>query len=201
MKRNPNKSVETAASGPPIVEVRCAFTRMAPITELVPNPRNPNHHSEEQIRLLAKVIRHQGWRSPIVVSNRSGHVVAGHGRLLAAKHLGISEVPVDFQTFATEADEMAHLVADNRLSELAEINDEELAAILKGADGDLDSELMGFTADELAKLTSYSEPDAPADFNYSEQFGVVVICQDEAGQKKTYDKLQAQGFNCKVVTT
>jgi len=201
MKRNPNKTAETAASDPPIVQVRCAFTRMAPVAELTAHPRNPNHHSEHQIKLLAKVIRHQGWRSPIVVSDRSGHVVAGHGRLLAAKLLGVKEVPVDFQTFATNADELSHLVADNRLSELAEINDEELAAILKEVDGAVDPELMGFTAEELSKLTSYSEPDAPDDFNYAEQFGVVVICRDENDQKQAYDKLQAQGFNCRVVVT
>lgn len=201
MRKKPNKSAETAASDPPNIEVRCAFTRMAPIAELKPNPRNPNHHSEHQIKLLAKVIQFQGWRSPVVVSKRSGFVVAGHGRLQAAKLLQLAEVPIDLQEFASEADEMAHLVADNRLSELAEIDDEELAAILKDVEGKVDSELMGFTAEELSKLTSYSEPDAPEDFNYAEQFGVVVICQDESNQKTVYDKLQAQGFNCRVVVT
>jgi hypothetical protein len=135
MKRNPNKNVESDASNAPAVSVRCAFTRMALTGELKPNPRNPNHHSDHQIKLLAKVIKFQGWRSPIIVSKRSDFVVAGHGRLQAAKLLQVAEVPVDFQDFASEADEMAHLVADNRLSELAEINDDELAAILKDVGG------------------------------------------------------------------
>ena len=59
--------------------------------ELVPNPRNPKQHPQSQVTLLAKVIGHQGWRSPIVVSTRSGFIVAGQGRYEAAKAL-ISEL-------------------------------------------------------------------------------------------------------------
>ena len=80
---------------------------------MTPHPRNPNRHGEKQIDLLARIIAHQGWRNPIVISARSGFVVAGHGRLQAALQLAV--VPVDVQEFATEADEWAHLVADNRL--------------------------------------------------------------------------------------
>jgi ParB-like chromosome segregation protein Spo0J len=87
---------------------------MVPLVDLVPNPRNPNQHPEKQIALLAKIIRHQGWRSPIVVSKRSGYIVTGHGRFAAAKMLRLEQVPVDYQDFATEADEYAHLIADKR---------------------------------------------------------------------------------------
>jgi ParB-like chromosome segregation protein Spo0J len=69
--------------------------------------------------MLTRIIRHQGWRNPIVVSARSGFVIAGHGRLAAARLLGVDQVPVDVQEFATEADEWAHLVADNRIAELS----------------------------------------------------------------------------------
>jgi hypothetical protein len=201
MLRKPNKTQETAVNSPPAVSVQCAFTRMVDLAELTPNPRNPNQHPESQIKMLAKIIRHQGWRSPIVVSKRSGFVVSGHGRLAAARLLQLEQVPVDLQDFATEADEWAHLVADNRLAELAEINDEELAAILTEVEGQISPELMGFTEEEVAKLLCSGEAETPADFNYVEQFGVVVICRDEGDQKNVYDKLQAQGLNCKVVVT
>ena len=150
-----------AASGIP---VHCAFGELVDIAALVPNPRNPNKHPDTQIALLAKIIRHQGWRSPVVVSNRSGFIVAGHGRYEAAKVLQVEKVPVDRQDFASEADEWAHLVADNRLAELAEIDGKELAEMLKGLDGKIDLDLAGFDA-EAAELIlgkfSVGDVDAP----------------------------------------
>lgn len=62
---------------------------MVDIEKLVGNPRNPNKHPQNQIELLAKIIKAQGWRNPIVVSRRSGFVVKGHGRLEAARLLGL----------------------------------------------------------------------------------------------------------------
>lgn len=82
------------ASGIPI---HCAYDELADITTLIPNPRNPNTHPEKQVQLLAKIIKNQGWRAPITVSNRSGFIVRGHGRLLAAQLLGVEQVPVDRQ--------------------------------------------------------------------------------------------------------
>jgi hypothetical protein len=67
------------------VKVECAYNELWPIERLKENPRNPNTHPQKQIDLLAKIIRETGWRSPIVVSARSGYVVKGHGRLLAAR--------------------------------------------------------------------------------------------------------------------
>jgi ParB-like chromosome segregation protein Spo0J len=84
--------------------VLCAFDEMRDMVTMVPHPRNPNKHPEKQIELLARVIRHQGWRNPIVVSKRSGFIVSGHGRLQAAEKLGLEMVPVDLQDFASEAD-------------------------------------------------------------------------------------------------
>jgi len=112
-------------------KVHCAHDRLAEVSTLVDNPRNPNRHPESQIALLAKIIQHQGWRSPVVVSRRSGFVVAGHGCLAAARLLGCATVPVNDQDFATEADEWAHLLADNQLAELSEIDAGALEKILK----------------------------------------------------------------------
>lgn len=76
---------------------------MVPVEEIIPNPRNPNKHPKKQIELLAKIIKAQGWRAPITVSNRSGFIVRGHARLEAAKLLGLTECPVDFQDYENEA--------------------------------------------------------------------------------------------------
>jgi ParB-like chromosome segregation protein Spo0J len=133
------------------IKVNCAFDELVPLERVVPNPRNPNKHSPAQLDLLAKVIAYQGWRAPVVVSTRSGFIVCGHGRYAAAKMLGASSVPVDFQEFATEADEWAHLIADNRLSELSEWDDDSLSEeldALKREDMKL-LELTGFTQSDL----------------------------------------------------
>lgn len=155
----PDPTPPILASGIP---VHCAHRELVDVTTLVPNPRNPTKHPDKQIALLSKVIRHQGWRAPITVSNRSGFVVTGHGRLEAAKLLQVELVPVDRQDFATEADEYAHLIADNRLSELAENDDAALKTLLDELDaGGLDLELAGFDADGLAGLVAEPEEDVP----------------------------------------
>lgn len=134
--------------------IRCSYSETRPPETLVPNPRNPNRHSPRQIELLAKIIDHQGWRNPIVVSTRSGFVVSGHGRLAAALLLKLPVVPVDLQQFESEADEWAHLIADNRIAELADMDEGGLADLLRDL-GDvegLDLDITGFDGAALDKL-------------------------------------------------
>ena len=82
-----------------MTKIHCEYTELQDPDKLIGHPKNPNEHSEEQIRLLAKIIDHQGFRNPIVVSKRSGFIVAGHARLKAALSLQLKEVPVDLQDF------------------------------------------------------------------------------------------------------
>jgi ParB-like chromosome segregation protein Spo0J len=146
--------------------VHCAHAKMVDVVELIPNPRNPNKHGDKQVAMLAKIIRHQGWRAPITVSKRSGFIVTGHGRLEAAKLLQVQTVPVDFQDFATEADEWAHLVADNRIAELAEIDSGGLSGLLKELEASgMDLDLAGFDAEALQSSEKISGPvESPNEF-------------------------------------
>ncbi len=136
------------ASGIPVY---CAFDKILDIDSVQPNPKNPNQHSDEQISLLAKIIGAQGWRAPITISTRSGFVVRGHGRLLAAQEAGCTEVPVDYQAYADEESELADLVADNRIAELAQMDAQMLADIFQNL-SDFDLELTGFTEDTLKNI-------------------------------------------------
>ena len=148
------------------IPVHCSYARLADVTTLIPNPRNPNKHSDKQVALLAKVIRHQGWRAPITISKRSGFIVTGHGRLAAALLLQVEQVPIDEQDFATEADEWAHLVADNRLAELADADRSMIADLLKDldAEGGVDMDLTGFDMDALDELMKPpAQPDEATD--------------------------------------
>ena len=140
------------------IEVWCSFDKLVPVGELKPNPRNPNTHPQRQVELLAKNIRYFGWRQTITVSKRSGLIVSGHGRLMAAKHLGVEVVPVDYQDFNDENDELAVLVADNRLAELSTVDLNELEKIAGDWKAtDFDTILAGF---EPADLEALLNPDS-----------------------------------------
>ena len=147
----------------------CAHDAIVDAAALVPNPKNPNTHPDSQIQLLGRIIRQTGWRQPITVSTRSGFIVKGHGRLAAALLEDLQEVPVDYQDYATEAEEYADLVADNRLAELAEIDQRMLADIFADIDtGEIPLELTGYLESEVediiaslseALTTELTEPD------------------------------------------
>jgi DNA modification methylase len=79
---------------------------------------------------LALLIKEHGWRHPITVSKRSGKIVSGHCRLLAARKLNLKQVPVDYQEFKSDAEEYAVLIADNAVEELAQIDGLKMADIL-----------------------------------------------------------------------
>jgi ParB-like chromosome segregation protein Spo0J len=147
------------------VKIFCAHDAMVAVEKIVPNPRNPNQHPEAQINLLARIIEAQGWRAPITVSNRSGFIVRGHGRLAAAQRLGLAECPVDFQDYASEAEEWADLIADNRLAELAVMDEGALAGLLDELSRaeDFDATLAGFTNEQIEALLAPTDADTPAD--------------------------------------
>lgn len=137
------------------VPVYCAHDKIVPVAEVKPNPKNPNQHPEEQIELLAKIIQTQGWRAPITVSTLSGLVVRGHGRLMAAMHLGLDCVPVDFQSYKSMDAELADLLADNKIAELAEIDAKMLAEVFKDIDPEeIDIDITGYSEEEYNELVS-----------------------------------------------
>ena len=104
------------------MDIKSKEISIVDIDSLVLNPDNNNRHSIEQIELLAKGIKHNGFRVPLIVSNRSGFVISGHGRIDAAKKLGIKEIPVIFEDFKDEAEEYQFLTFDNEIARWAELD-------------------------------------------------------------------------------
>ena len=142
------------------IEVWCAYDKLVKVEELIPHPKNPNTHPQNQIKILAQNIRYHGWRHPIVVSKLSGYIVTGHGRLEAAKELGVSIVPVEYQNFASEDNELAVLVGDNRLAELSSLDLNGLQDIIDGFKAsDFDTILAGFEPTDLDALLGEQKPD------------------------------------------
>jgi len=92
------------------IEVWCTHERLLPVEDLKASTYKLNRHSDVQIELLAREIWRRGWRKPLIVSSRSGRVIDGHARLVAAKSLGVGLVPVEFQHFASQmAEDLFHI--------------------------------------------------------------------------------------------
>lgn len=135
------------------IPVYCRYDEIASADKIRPNPNNPNNHPQEQIELLSNIISKQGWRAPITISKRSGYITKGHGRLMAMQHLGEAHAPVEYQYYESEEAEYADMIADNRIAELAEMDEDILHDILSDmAETDIDLTLTGYDDEELDRL-------------------------------------------------
>src|SRR5688500_3851999 len=128
------------------------------VTALIPYVRNARTHSDAQVAQIAASIREFGWTNPILVDGDNG-IIAGHGRLLAARKLGLSEVPVIELAGLSEAQKRAYVIADNKLALNAGWDNELLALEF----GDLESlgfdlSLTGFDDLEIASIRSLANP-------------------------------------------
>ena len=123
-----------------------------PISRLIPRITNPRTHTPEQVAQIAASIREWGWTNPILVG-ADNDVLAGHARLLAARQLGMSEVPVIQLGHLSEAQRRALVVADNQLALNAGWDEDALRVELAALqEQDFDVDLLGFDDDELARL-------------------------------------------------
>lgn len=129
-----------------------------PLAELIPYARNARTHSEEQIAQIAASMREWGWTNPVLVDEEGG-IIAGHGRVSAARLLGWPEAPVMVATGWSEAQKRAYVLADNKLALNAGWDKELLRSELDGlrADG-VDLGLVGFGTDDLLELFGVVRP-------------------------------------------
>lgn len=128
------------------------------IDRVIPCAKNRNKHSEEQIERLAKIIEYQGWRVPIIISTRSNTIASGHGRLLAAKRLGLKTVPVLMQDFKDEEQEIAFRVSDNEIARWAELDLAGINIDLPNLGPDFNIDFLGI---ENFQLNACDRPQKP----------------------------------------
>jgi len=122
------------------------------VGDLVPYARNARTHSPEQVDQIAGSIKEWGWTVPVLVDEEGG-LIAGHGRVMAAKKLGLKEIPVMVASGWSEAQKRAYVLADNKLALNAGWDNDLLKVELEGLkELDFDLDLTGFGADELAVL-------------------------------------------------
>jgi ParB-like chromosome segregation protein Spo0J len=177
------------------------FVEMREIAQLRPFAKNARTHSKEQIEQLAAAIQEFGFTAPILVSP-DGEIRAGHGRLEAARSLGMTEVP----TLVVGADwslakVRAYVIADNKLALNAGWDDEmlrlELAALRIE---DFDLGLTGFVEDELAALFDET-PERVASTGQLDnpKYSIVIQCDDEANQAELLAEFEERGIECRAL--
>ena len=137
--------------------------QLVPISKLVPYVNNARTHSPEQIVKLRSSLREFGFINPVIIDRDYG-VIAGHGRILAAKEEGITEVPCVFADHLTKAQKKAYIIADNRMAMDAGWDEELLRVEIEALQAtDFDPLLTGFDADEIADLFADDEKDVKDD--------------------------------------
>ena len=180
-----------------------------PVERLVPYERNARTHSAEQVAQIAASIREFGFTNPILVDGKE-EIIAGHGRLLAAKDLGLVEVPVVVLDHLTPEQKRAYVLADNKLALNAGWDEELLQQEVMALNlVDFDLNLLGWSADELSGLLDPDgiddddDPPSGADDpgkEYSQKYAVAVECADEGEQERVYEELIGKGYTCRLLT-
>ena len=174
--------------------------KIVQVEKLVPYARNSRTHSPEQVAQIAASIKEFGFLNPIIVDGDNG-IVAGHGRVLAAQKLGLTELPCIEAKHLTDAQRKAYVIADNKLAlnagwdnDLLRVEFDELAQ------AGFDLSLTGFSLDEIDELTIIDEQIEKeiVEDNYSAKFNIIVECDDELHQEVIYHKLIKEGLKCQV---
>jgi len=133
------------------------------VEDLIPYARNSRTHSDAQVAQIAASVREFGWTNPVLVDGENG-IIAGHGRILAARKLGMDEVPCIELAGLTDTQRRAYIIADNKLALNAGWDDELLAIeFAELADAGFDNLLTGFTQDEIDALTPEQIPEGLTD--------------------------------------
>ena len=137
--------------------------QLVPIGKLVPYVNNARTHSKEQITKLRSSLREFGFVNPVII-DREFNVIAGHGRILAAKEENIEQVPCVFVDYLTEEQKKAYILADNRFALDAGWDEEMLRVEMEALQGmDFDVSLTGFDEAEIAALLSLDDGEAQED--------------------------------------
>ena len=176
-----------------------------PINDLVPYARNSRTHSDAQAAQIAASIKEFGFTNPVLI-DADGGIIAGHGRVLAARVLKLDSVPCIRLSHLTETQKRAYIIADNKLALNGGWDDELLALELGELNAaDFDMALVGFDAGELSAAMGLDEeldgeaPKIDEGIDYKEKFAVIVDCADEADQQAIFERLDTMGFTCKVL--
>lgn len=142
-------------STPDGIAVHCLHSKIVVASDLKLYPGNFRKHKAKQLDRYLKVVRGNGWRRAVVVSLLSGYVTKGNGAVQLAQREGL-HVPVEYQNYKSKREELRDLIADNKIAELAEDDDDALRKMLSELDQS-EIECTGVTSEEL-EATGTCEP-------------------------------------------
>jgi ParB-like chromosome segregation protein Spo0J len=126
------------------------------VADLIPYVRNSRTHSDAQVAQIAASIKEFGWTNPILIDGENG-IIAGHGRLLAARKLGQDKVPVIELAHMTDAQKRAYVIADNKLALNADWDHELLRLEIEDIENEINLNLLGFSNFELNQILGLDE--------------------------------------------
>ncbi|WP_233866687.1 ParB/Srx family N-terminal domain-containing protein [Paraburkholderia adhaesiva] len=167
--------------------------RRWPIDRLIPSARNARTHTDTQVAQIAGSIREWGWTMPVLV-DEAGGLIAGHGRVLAGRLLGLSEVPVMVAKGWTEGQKRAYMIADNKLTLNGQWNEELLAVELSDLqEMGFDMALVGFSTEELGVIINGWDSDLKFDETDPDRpgFAIKVTGDDNTEKAKVVDTIKA----------
>ena len=172
---------------------------MIPIGELKLYKRNAKKHTPEQIEQIVNSIKAFGMNDPIAVWGDENVIVEGHGRYLALRSIGErGDVPCIRLDHLTDEQRKAYALAHNKLTMNTGFDLDVLGTELDDLGDFFDMSDFGFEPGDTP--TGDPEPAAQtSNFNYHEQYGVIVMCENEAEQEQIYNDLSGAGYRCKVV--
>ena len=165
-------------------------------SELIPYINNSRTHSDAQINQIASSIKEFGFTNPVLIDEQGG-LIAGHGRVMAAKKLSIEEVPCIVLDGLTEAQKKAYIIADNQLPLNAGWDLDTLRLEVESLQElDFNIDLLGFDANFFLDVVDVEKE--LIEEKYSEIFNIIIECSDENEQEKIYNKLDSEGYKCQV---
>ena len=165
-----------------------------PTESLLPYANNAKIHTPEQIEQIKESIRQFGFNDPIGVW-RNGEIIEGHGRVIAAKELGITEVPVVHLDHLTDSERRAYALVHNKLTMNTGFDLDTLQAELERLT-DIDMTKFDFDID----LGFPEEVTEKRDARYTESISVVVECANDEEAEETFNALTAEGYRCRIST-
>jgi ParB-like chromosome segregation protein Spo0J len=169
------------------------------LEKLKPFARNSRTHSPDQVGAIAKSIQRFGFTNPILAAD-DGTIIAGHGRALAAKSLGLETVPVIIASDWSENERRAYVIADNKLA-LDAGWDEDVLKLELGelAEAGFDLDFTGFKEDDLNSLFGEADLNEPTPPDVKPVFQVLIDCGTEAEQLELIEEMQARGVDCRAL--
>lgn len=170
------------------------------IDKLFFDPSNARVHDNKNIDAIKGSIAQFSQVEPLIVNRRNNVVIGGNGRLAAMKSMGIKRVHVNYVD-VSDSQAAALSIALNRSGELAKWDNDVLTkSLLALRDEDFALEQIGFDDLDMKKILGEISDEKPDDEKYKSMFEVVIECSDEAEQQEIYERLEAEGLKCRVLS-